>query len=305
MFRLAHVSDLHIGPLPPVAARDLLGKRLFGYLSWRLRRHRIHRPEVLAALRRDLLATEPDHIAITGDLVNIALPAEFDQAAAWLRALGPPDRISVIPGNHDAYVRVDCSRSLARWADCMTSDHGSAAGSDGGFPWLRLRGPLALIGLSSAIASPPGFATGKLGRAQLEALDRLLAMLAREGRCRVVLLHHPPLAVAGGRRRRLIDAAAFRRVLGRHGAELILHGHEHVPMTGAISGPQGPIPVVGVPSASSLDPRLQRRARYQIYEIERTAGGWSLGSRTRVHDQTTGSFGPLPAEAGQPCSRSA
>jgi 3',5'-cyclic AMP phosphodiesterase CpdA len=213
----------------------------------------------------------------------------------------------VIPGNHDAYVGVDRRHALARWADYMTSDPGPVAGADGGcgFPWLRLPGPLALIGLSSAIATPPGFATGRLGRPQLEALDHLLAMLAREGRCRVVLLHHPPLDVAGARRRRLIDAAAFRRILGRHGAELILHGHEHVPMAGTIPGPQGPIPVVGVPSASSLDPRPRRRARYQIYEIEKIAGRWSLSRQTWVYDQTAGSFGPLPTEAGQPCSRSA
>ncbi len=278
--------------------RDLLGKRLFGYLSWRLRRNRVHRQEVLAALRRDLLAIEPDHIAITGDLVNIALPAEFDQAAAWLRALGPPERISVIPGNHEAYARIDRGRSLARWADYLASDPGSAAGSDGGcgFPYLRRRGPLALVGLSTAVATPPGYATGRLGRPQLEALDRLLAGLAQAGCCRVILLHHPPLAVAGGRRRRLIDAAAFLGVVRRHGAELILHGHEHVPIKGEIEGPDGPIPVVGVPSASSLDPRPERGARYQIYDIEKTARGWTLSSRTRAYHQTTGSFGALPAE---------
>jgi 3',5'-cyclic AMP phosphodiesterase CpdA len=303
VFRLAHISDLHIGPLPPVAPRDLLGKRLFGYLSWRLRRHRIHRQEVLAALRRDLQAIGPDHIAITGDLVNIALPAEFDQAAAWLRALGAPERISVIPGNHDAYARIDYGESLARWTDYMTSDPGSSAGSDGdcGFPYFRRRGPLALIGLSTAIATPPGFATGQLGRPQLEALDRLLAGLAHEGRCRVVLLHHPPLAVAGGWRRRLIDAAAFRQIMHHHGAELILHGHEHVPINGEIQGPDGPIPVAGVPSASSLDPRPERRARYQVYDIERTAGGWFLSSQIRAYDHTAETFGSLATEAGRPC----
>lgn len=165
MFRLAHISDLHIGPLPPVAARELLGQRMLGYLSWRWRRHRVYRREVLEALRRDLQAERPDHVAITGDLVNLALPAEFDQAAVWLRALGPPEWISVIPGNHDAYVRVDCGQSLARWADYMASDPGPSAGSDAGcgFPYLRRRGPLALVGLSTAIATPPSFATGRLG----------------------------------------------------------------------------------------------------------------------------------------------
>ncbi len=290
MFRLAHLSDLHIGPLPPVAPRDLLGKRLFGYLSWRWRRHRVYRQEVLEVLRRDLLTIGPDHIAITGDLINIALPAEFGQAAAWLRTLGPPEQISVIPGNHDALVRIAHDVSLAQWADYMASDDGGS-----GFPYLRRRGPLALIGLSTAIATLPGFATGRLGSTQLEALDRMLEALNREGRCRVVLLHHPPLAVARGWRRGLIDAEAFRRVVSRHGAELILHGHEHVPISGEIPGPGGPIPVAGVPSASCCDSRPDRLAQYRIYAIEKIAGDWILHSQTRAYDPARQSFAPLPS----------
>ncbi len=79
-----------------MAARDLLGQRLLGYLSWRWRRHRVYRHEVLKALRRDLLAARPDHVAITGIWSNIALPAELDQAAVWLHALGPREWISVV-----------------------------------------------------------------------------------------------------------------------------------------------------------------------------------------------------------------
>ena len=304
MFRLAHISDLHIGPLPPVAAPALLGQRLLGYLSWRWRRHRVYRPEVLEALRRDLQAERPDHVAITGDLVNIALPAEFDQAAAWLRALGPPQWISVVPGNHEAYVHIPCDQSLARWSDYMASDPGPSASPDEagcGFPYLRRRGPLALVGLSTAIATPPSFATGRLGAAQLAALDRLLADLANEGCCRVVLLHHPPLAAVSAWRRRLIDSEAFREIMYRRGADLILHGHEHLLLGGQIPGPDGPIPVAGVPSASSLDPRPERRARYRIYDIERTAGGWTLSGEIRAYRSTTASFGPSPTEAELPC----
>ena len=121
-FRLAHLSDLHIGPLPRVAPRQLLSKRLLGYLSWRTRKQRIHRMEVLAALRHDLQASAPDHVVITGDLVNLGLPAEFAQAGAWLRNLGTPEWISVVPGNHDAYVRVGAGKSWEPWADYMRSD---------------------------------------------------------------------------------------------------------------------------------------------------------------------------------------
>ena len=106
MFRLAHLSDLHIAPLPRVRPRDLMGKRLLGYLSWLQRRRRVHIREILDAMVRDLRAIEPDHVAITGDLVNIALPEEFRQAAAWLRELGRSDWVTVVPGNHDVYVPI-------------------------------------------------------------------------------------------------------------------------------------------------------------------------------------------------------
>src|SRR4051812_13761213 len=77
---LAHISDLHIGPLPRAGLRALAGKRVTGFLSWRLKRSKIHRRAVLEHLADDLAQQRPDHIAITGDLVNIALPAEFAQA---------------------------------------------------------------------------------------------------------------------------------------------------------------------------------------------------------------------------------
>lgn len=295
-FRLAHVSDLHIGPLPPVTPRDLLSKRLLGYLSWRSRKQRIHRIEVLAALERDLRTSPPDHVVITGDLVNLGLTAEFVQAGAWLRDLGAPEWISVVPGNHDVYVRIGRDMSLAYWADYMTSDVAlpPVRGAAGGFPYLRRRGPLAIIGLSTAIATPPGFATGRLGEAQLEALDGLLADLAGEDCCRVLLLHHPPLAGACTWRKRLIDAAAFRRIVACRGADLILHGHEHAPVNGLIEGRESRIPVLGVPSASSLDARPERRARYQIYGIERTTAGWAANGEARGYDRASASFVPLP-----------
>lgn len=287
-FRLAHLSDLHIGPLPRATPGTLLGKRALGYLSWHLRKHRIHRAEPLTALREDLVAMAPDHIAITGDLVNVALPAEFAQAAEWLQKLGPPERVSVIPGNHEAYAAVPAEQSVAHWADYMSSDDPEHRT---GFPYLRRRGKLALIGLSTACVSAPGFATGRLGTAQLQALDRLLAKLAGTECCRVVLLHHPPLEAVRSWRKRLIDAAALREVIARRGAELILHGHEHVPSRGTLEGQDRPVPVIGVPSASSIDPRPERQAQYQIHTIEWSSGGWRLDGQTRRYDPASESFG--------------
>src|SRR5437016_8646903 len=104
MFVLAHLSDPHLGPLPTPRLRDLAGKRAFGFINWhRNRRHR-HLPYVLDILTRDLAAAAPDHIAVTGDLVNIALAAEFPPARQWLARLGTPEHVTLVPGNHDAYV---------------------------------------------------------------------------------------------------------------------------------------------------------------------------------------------------------
>ncbi|MBE7204862.1 MAG: metallophosphoesterase, partial [Parafilimonas terrae] len=103
-FLLAHLSDPHIGPLPRPRKRDLLGKRLTGYMNW-ARRSRLHDMEVLARVVAHMRSHEPDHVAVTGDILNIGLPAEFPPARLWLESLGDPRDVSFVPGNHDAYVR--------------------------------------------------------------------------------------------------------------------------------------------------------------------------------------------------------
>ena len=78
---------------------------------------------MLDALVSDLQAQAPDQIAVTGDLVNLALEAEFAPARAWLESVGAADRVTVIPGNHDAYVRATRHRfaeSLGRLSRAAT-----------------------------------------------------------------------------------------------------------------------------------------------------------------------------------------
>ena len=188
-FTLAHLSDPHLPPMPAARLRDLAGKRALGYLNWTRNRHKVHRRDVLDALVSDMQAQAPDQIAITGDLVNLALDAEFAPSRAWLESVGAADRVTVIPGNHDAYVRATRHRFAEAWGDYLRSD---AAPNDGiSFPLLRRRGSLALISASSAVPTPPLMATGRLGRSQLEALERMLAGLATEQAFRVLLIHHP------------------------------------------------------------------------------------------------------------------
>ena len=269
-FTLAHLSDPHLPPLPVPRLAELAGKRALGYLNWTRNRHKVHRRDVLDALVSDMQAQGPDHIAVTGDLVNLALDAEFAPARAWLESLGGAARVTAIPGNHDTYVRATRHRFAEAWSSFLEGDERRNGGSR--FPALRRRGPLALISLSSAVPTPPLMATGTLGSAQLDALDRLLAGLSGAESFRVLLVHHP--LRSDSRFKRLTDSADLLNCLKRHGVELVLHGHDHVHSTIWIDGPTGRIPVVGVPSASAVAHGHYPDAAYNLFAIHREGGAW-------------------------------
>lgn len=271
-FVLAHLSDPHLGPLPRPSARELASKRLIGYINWSRGRHRVHRRDALDAITRDLHEQRPDHVAVTGDLINIALPAEFAQARHWLETLGRPADISVVPGNHDAYVAAANLLRDRHWSPYMTGD-AQAPNAAATFPYLRQRGPVALIGVSTAIATPPFMATGKVGEPQIARIAKMLEETRTRNLFRVVMIHHPPLP--SGRHKRLVDAAAFRRAIAAVGAELIIHGHDHVHSLVRIAGNEGWVPVVGVPSASAAAGAKQRAGAYNLYHVAGGPGAWS------------------------------
>jgi 3',5'-cyclic AMP phosphodiesterase CpdA len=247
---------------------------------------------VLEQLLDDLAAYAPDQIAITGDLTQIALDAEFIEAAAWLKRVGPPERVNAIPGNHDAYV-VRSDRGWEHWSEYLDSDAGAARFrpiEEERFPSVRIRDGLALVGLSSAHPTSALEATGKVGGAQLARLCETLDRLRSAQLCRVVLIHHPPMAGVTHVRRSLVDHRALREVLRRHGAELVLHGHLHRTNIAKLPGPDGDIPVVGVPSASHAGPSPKRRAGYHLYDIERDGVRHVIRWRARVWDPGTRGF---------------
>jgi len=268
MFVLGHLSDLHLAAPPRL--QELAGKRGLGFINWHRGRKLIHRREVIDALTRDLKASAPDHIAVTGDLVNLSLPAEYARARAWLNGLGPPSDVTVIPGNHDIYVPEAQQGPAKYWGEYMRGDDGADSGT---FPFLRRRGAVALIALCSALPTAPFLATGSLGAQQL---NRLAAALEEtQNLFRVVLIHHPPRSPPSRYLRRLTDGAEFCRVLAANGAELVLHGHDHCHSLIWPDGPHQAIPVVGVPSASARAPHGgEDGAGYNLFRIDGEPGGW-------------------------------
>lgn len=275
-FTLAHLSDPHLPPMPQVRLRDLAGKRALGYLNWTRNRHAIHLRDVLDRLVTDLQAQRPDHIAVTGDFVNLALRDEFAPARAWLESVGPPARVTIVPGNHDAYVRRTRHLFQATFANYLRGDDGPTGTA---FPFLQRRGPIALIALSSAVPTAPLMATGELGPGQLQALERILNDLSAEQVFRVLLVHHPLRSAS--RYKRLTDSEPLLAILKRHGVELILHGHDHIHSTMWFEGPTGKIPAIGVPSASSIAHGHTPAAAYNLFSITRENDAWRCEQTVR------------------------
>lgn len=268
MFTLAHLSDLHLRPLPRPRAVELLNKRGLGFLNWLRGRRLAHSAQALDAITRDIKLYKPDHIAVTGDLVNLSLAAEYPPARALLDRLGPPHDVTLVPGNHDTYVRGTESWPNKYWGDYMRGDDGVER-----FPFLRRRGDVALIALSTALPTGPLLATGRLGQRQLGRFAEMLDQT--RGLFRVVLIHHPPLSPLRRYLRRLTDAADFRAVLAAKGAELLLHGHDHCRALVWLEGPNRRFPAVGVPSASlRAQHGHENAAGYNLFHIDGTADAW-------------------------------
>jgi 3',5'-cyclic AMP phosphodiesterase CpdA len=277
MITLAHISDVHLAPLPPVRWGELMNKRITGYLNWRLRRHTSLSGDGLRNLVQHMKEQAPDFVAVTGDLVNLGLEAEANTAWNWLQTVGEPDTVCVSPGNHDSYVKPTFDFNNDRWDGYL---RGETVGAEQ-FPFVRRIGDVAVISCTSSVPSAPFMAIGRFEQDQAERLGRILRLTGEAGYFRVVLIHHPPNLEARHPRLGLYGAKRFRQVVAEHGAELVLHGHTHKSTIYAIPGRAGDVPVIGVAAAGAAqrEDGGEDPARYNLFRIERLGTSWACTMR--------------------------
>lgn len=250
-----------------------MSKRALSRFAWQRKHHR-HDRRVLDALTADIAAAGVDHLAVTGDLINFSTPEEFAAARDWLEGLGAPADVTVSPGNHDALAAAGAPEGFGPWKAWLGDE------PDAAFPHLRLRGPVAIVNLSSAVPTALHLATGTLGRAQMEAARRMLE--ETRGRFRIVLVHHPVAAGVVSGRKSLTDVEALRALLAETGCELVLHGHAHAAVLTGVTGPAGAIPVLGVPSASTpAGMAHDQPARWNEIAVTQDGDGFRLGIAAR------------------------
>jgi 3',5'-cyclic AMP phosphodiesterase CpdA len=270
---IAHLSDLHVFSPSSVRLAPLLNRRLLGSVKMLLSRAREYPRDVAEALFEDVDRVAPDHVIVSGDVSNLSLRGEFRRVRQMLSALSlASGAITVVPGNHDYY---------SRWAQ-RRDEFGSSLGpylkGDSapwqGFPFLRVRDGVAIVALNSGRPSGPGFATGALGTEQLAAAEVLLNKPEARCRFRIVALHHAPGVPRTLRHlrkelwhKRLTDGAALIEMIGRVGADLVLHGHLHRECRDELRGPAGRALVLGAGSSTWIGRDAALRASYRLYEI--------------------------------------
>ncbi|HMI87277.1 MAG TPA: metallophosphoesterase [Polyangiaceae bacterium] len=185
MATIAQLSDLHLVEdhydARPLSTRARLSCLSLGRpLEPRVRKERVAR--ALAEVR----SHGADHLVITGDLTEDGAPAQFEVLAEVLAdSRIPPERITLVPGNHDAY-------------DAADNYAAALAGP------LRLYAPTSTIGaplpfrdvtlvpVSTAFHQSPLRSAGAIASAELEALQRTVNDAAFRGRPLVLVQHHPP-----------------------------------------------------------------------------------------------------------------
>lgn len=295
--RIAHLSDLHLLSLEGAVPFRLFNKRITGYLNLRFKRRSVHKPLPVMAAAAEIRRLGIDHVVITGDVSNLALEREFALVRRFLdQDLGlPPERVSLVPGNHDTYTRGShrTSRFARYFAPYLRSDIDVGAP----YPFVHLRGPVAFIGLSTAQPRPPLVASGALGAAQLLALERLLAHPEVQRRTAVVLQHHPwhnPSTWAKTQLEGLTDAAAEARVLQLLPRGLLLHGHLHRRIHRELPTARGHIDEVGATSASLLHESDAKMAGFNVYEIGDDGAIRGITSRRFVPGEETFREVPVP-----------
>jgi 3',5'-cyclic AMP phosphodiesterase CpdA len=274
--RIAHLSDPHILDLTGVErSRLLLNKRFTGYVNIKLHRGSVHKRQVVEAMMDDIRTQKVDHVVITGDITNLALEPEFELAKAVFERVGfHPEQVSIVPGNHDVYTRgAERSQRFVQFfsknisSDLTVKDDAHPSGP---FPFVRIRGEAAIIGLSTAVARLPLLASGHAGKKQLDALVEILEHPEVSKRTPVLLTHHPlvnPPGYVATWTHGLMEATRIRKILQKHRHTVVLHGHLHDRAHRVLERGGSTVHHLGATSASLLHRSPDRVAGYNVYDI--------------------------------------
>jgi 3',5'-cyclic AMP phosphodiesterase CpdA len=286
VLRIAHVSDLHVlAPSGFEWHRIVFNKRVTGYANLVMKRARSYRRDYLLAVL-SAAARSADQLVVTGDITNLSLESEYEEAIRLLKDAARGAEVTVVPGNHDIYLpSIRRQRRFPHHFGELTRSDLPALALDlpaGRFPCVKLRGPAAIVGLTSAVPRPPFVSAGIVGRVQLGALQQVLRHPEVLRRTPVLLVHHCPFDSRlriEQLRSGLVDARALRATLQPLARGLVLYGHLHVRRRARLTTAAGYLDVVCATAAALDHPDDDIRAGFNLYELADDGRIASIGAR--------------------------
>lgn len=261
MTRIAHLSDLHLLE-EDCRSRTGLARYRLAFLSTGVRLDvALRRQRALRALRR-ARQLGVDHVLITGDLTEDGTPDQYESLAEVLDESGlPPEQVTLVPGNHDAY------SDPAAWRQAL-------AGPLAAYRETSAEGAVTVCGDAvirpvSTVMDAQHF-TRAAGVVRAGALDGIRALAAdgvSASRTLIVAQHHAPLGATNPVWNYFdgtMGATAMRDLLAELPALHVVHGHVHHKSTVALFG-RAHAQVFSVESSRDHDGSLR------VYRAE---GGW-------------------------------
>ena len=282
---ISHISDLHIPITKSPKYSELFNKRIIGYINHHSKRKNLHKKENLKLVIEDIHSKKTKHTLITGDLVNLSLESEFINASNFLNESFPQNNYSIVPGNHDAYVKIDYKKSLRHFE--VGQDKINLQTSNSPFPFLKIIDRIAIIGFSTAIQSPPFMCWGKISKEQIELFDQLLDSIDQNDYFKIIMLHHPLHQFGWMNMKGLLNKDNIVDKILNRGANLIIHGHLHREVINFIEYNKTSIPCIGAPSSSRIIDGALSYLQYHIRKIDDT---WTLKVYRRNYNFNTNSF---------------
>jgi 3',5'-cyclic AMP phosphodiesterase CpdA len=251
---LAHISDLHFGR-PAVAER-------------------------LDALKRYIAETQPDAVAVSGDLTQRCTNREFSNARAYLDTIGKIAPYTVIPGNHDIRWLGAVARNLGLAGLFREQAHKFKYSkyfrhiSVDLNPSLEIPGAV-IAGVNTAHGITRGSITrrlrdlGVIGQVRHADVMRVREIFenAAPDAARIVMMHHNPIRGELSGRHGLANTEQALHAFADLGTELILCGHDHQDAVHTIErGARGLI----ISTAGTISNRIRpgRASSFNIVEIE-------------------------------------
>lgn len=226
LMRIAHLSDIH---MLDETRKDRVRAR-----SYDLSTHfvSIGRPldpvERRKKLQNGLRAARragAHHFVISGDLTEMGTKAQYEALAETLHESGiEPWRLTLVPGNHDAYDSPTAWREaidgvLRPWAPTSARNAGAVVDI----------GHVCILPVDVACHQPVTRSAGHIDDAAVDALERRVVDPAFRGKPIVLVQHHPPFERSNVMQ--WIDGlrgwARLMNLLERFPAVHALHGHLH------------------------------------------------------------------------------